>query len=357
MEVSMIRIAATVLLCTFAAVHGLTACASKRPVIDASDDAKENPVFEKGLKALEKENYAEAAAIFDKILVAKPASEADLVITYNSGAAHEGQGHCGKAGERYREVVRASAGKYKQIEALSLYRLSLMYECLGQDSKSITALLDAKKRGAQLAFETAHAEIPARLAAAYARIGNKQKAVEYFAQASEGLKKIVNQTQNHKQKELVARTLFLMGQLNSGQRSASVPPASYMQSLSMQQPYLLQAVEMDHPRWSKRASDDLRLAYDNIWRFSFQSPEQRRDFYTRGVQAIQELRKIRLPNAGAPVNDIFAHLDTAEDKLQTELAKVAEYNKLTPDAESREGLKRQGKLVDPPKEKKAKARR
>lgn len=347
----MIRIILAILLC------GLAACASKLPAIDASDDEKGNPAFDKGLKALEKENYVEAAAIFDKILVAKPGSEADLVITYNSGAAHEGQGHCAKAAERYREVVRASAGKFKHLEGTSLYRLSLMYECLGQDPKTITALLDAKKRGKELPFETLQAEIPARLAAAYARIGNKQKAVEYFAEASEGLKKIVNRTQNHKQKELVARTLFLMGQLNSGQRSASVSPSSFMQSVSMQQPYLLQAVEMDHPVWSKKASDDLKLAYDIIWRFNIENPDQRRELYTRGLQSVQELRKIRLPNSNAEVNAIFAHLDATEGKLQTELAKVAEYNRLTPDAEGREGLKRQGKLVDPPKEKKPKAKR
>lgn len=339
-----------------AAALALTACAAKQKKIDLGADEEGNPVFEKGLKALEKEQYAEAAAIFDRILVAKPASEADLVITYNSAAAYEGLGNCAKAAERYREIVRSSAGKYKNLEGNSLYRLSLMYECLGQDSKSITALLDAKKRGKELTVETRTAEIPARLAAAYARIGNRQKATEYFAEASEGLKKIVNQTQNHKQKELVARTLFLMGQLNSGQRSATVPPASFMQSVSMQQAYLLQAVEMDHPNWSKKAADDLKLAYDNIWKFQLESGEQRRDFYTRGLQAIQDLRKIRLPNASANVNAIYAHLDTVEGKLQAELSKVAEYNKLTPDAERREGLKRQGKLIDPPKDKKPKAR-
>jgi tetratricopeptide (TPR) repeat protein len=358
MEFKMIlRIFLGAMLCILAAILGLTACASKRPVIDMKDDDKGNPAFDKGLKALEKENYGEAAAIFDRLLVAKPASESDLVITYDSGAAYEGLGQCPKASERYREVVRASAGKYQQLEGLALYRLSLMYECMGQDTKSITALLDAKKRGKQLSSETLTAEIPARLAAAYARVGNKDKAREYFAEASDGLKKIVTKTQNHKQKELVARTLFLMGQLNSSQRSATVPATSYMQSVSMQQAYLMQAVEMDHPLWSRKASDDLILAYDNIWKFQVGDGEQRRALYTRGLQSIQELRKIRLPNASAPVNAIYAHVDGVEQRLQTELAKVAEFNKLTPDAEKREGLKRQGKLADPVKDKKAKAKR
>jgi len=332
-------------------------CASKKK-IDLSGEGEETPAFDQGLKALEREDYQQASKIFDELLIAKPASEKDLVITYNSGAAHEGLGHCAKAAERYREVVRSSAGKFKEIEGMALFRMSLMYECLGQDTKAITALLDARKRGKELSFETRNAEIPARLAAAYARINNKQKAIEYFAQASEGLKKIVGQTSNHKQKELLARTLFLMGQLNSSQRAAEVPPASYMQSVSMQQPYLLQAAELDHKTWSKRAGEDLITAYDNIWRFKIEDPAQRREFYTRGLQAVQELKKIRLPNANAAVNSIYAQVEKTEVLLHTELAKVAEVNKLTPAAEAREGLKRTGRVVDPPgTTKKPKAKR
>ncbi len=326
----------------------LAACASKK-VNTATEVGEEepNPAFDRGLKALEHERYAEAAQIFDKLLVAKPGTERDLVILYNSAAAHEGMGHCQKAVERYREVVRSSNGKFIQIEAQSLFRMSIMYECLGQDTKAVTSLLDARKRGKDLPYETQVAEIPGRLAAAYARLGNRDKALDYFAQASEGLKKIVARTNNHRQKELLGRTLFLMGQLNHSQRNAEAQPGSYMQSLSMQQPYLLQAIEMDHPVWSKKAAEDLQLGYENIWKFKIDSVEERRAFYTRGLQTIQELKKIRLPGAGSLTGPVFAELDRTEAKLNAELTKIAEINKLTPAAESREGLKRQGRLVDP----------
>lgn len=325
------------------------------------EDENGNPALARGLKALEREQYAEAAQIFDMLLVAKPATEEDLVTVFNSGAAHEGLGHCQKSAERYREVVRASAGKFRLLEGQALFRLSLSYECLGQDTKTITSLIEARKKGREaLPFETLNAEIPSRLAAAYARIGNRQKALEYFGQASEGLKKIVAQTANHKQKELLGRTLFLMGQLNTAQRSGDNDSATFMQSLSMQQPYLLQAVEMDYSMWSKKAADDLQKAYDNIWRYKFENSEAQRDFYTRGLQSIQELRKIRLPDSPPAVNAVFAHLDKVEQRLQGELAKVAETTKLTPEAEKRDGLKRTGRLVDPvemKKQSKSKAKR
>jgi hypothetical protein len=70
--------------------------------------------------------------------------------------------------------------------------MSIMYECLGQDTKAITSLLDARKRGKDLPFETQVAEIPGRLAAAYARMNNRTKALEYFNQASEGLRRRCN---------------------------------------------------------------------------------------------------------------------------------------------------------------------
>ncbi len=345
----------------FLILSALVGCSSqKKPSINEllMDEGRENPAFERGMKALENENYSEAAKTFDQLLVEKPASKLDLVIVYNSGAAYEGLGQCDKAAERYREAVRGSAGKFEQIEAQALFRLSLMYECLGQDTKTITSLLDARKRGKSLPYETLHAEIPARLAAAYARIGNRKKALEYFSLASEGLKKMVGRHHDHKRKEVLSRTMYLMGQLSYSQRDATASADSYMQSLSMQQPYLLQATELDHPLWSRKAADDLQMGYENIWKFKLESVDQRRAFYTRGLQVIQELKKLKLPKANPLVENVFTHIAKVESKLQAELAKVAEFNQLTKEAEKREGLKREGRIVDAPEKKpKAKAKR
>lgn len=339
----MIRILALTL------VLAITGCAGKKKKIELPEDQSETAVtpFDKGLKALERENYQEAAQIFDKLLVAKPATEKDLVTTYNSGAAYEGLGDCKRSSDRYREVVRASAGKFKSVEGQALYRLSLMYECLGQDAKTVTALLDARKRGTELPWQTRNAEIPARLAAAYARLGNREKALEYFSQASQALKKLVNQETGRKQLEILGKTMFLMGQLNPAQRRAEGDPLTFLQGLSMQQPYLLQSVEIGHPNWSKRAEDDLLLAFDNIWRYKVPR-EQQYEFYTRALQAVRELKGIRIPGKDDPkIDEVFVKVDATESRLQGELAKVAETTRLTPDAEKREGIKRQGRVTSP----------
>ena len=337
----------------FIAVIGLltllAGCAStKKAAEEAPTDEKVNE-YDQGMRALEHEDYDEAAQIFDRLLVQKPATELDLVVLFDSGAAYEGKGDCARSLDRYRQVVRSSSGKFQRIEGEALFRSSLMYECLGQDAKAITSLVDAKKRGKELPFETLNAEIPARLAAAYARIGNREKALQYFGQASKGLKQVVAQGGRGLQVERIAHTLFLMGRLSSSQRKAEVEPGTYLQSVSMQQPYLLQAMEMNNVAWSTRAQDDLKLAYDNIWKFKIPDVEKRRDFYTRALQTINELRKIRMPKSDPRIEDVFVTLDRTQNQLQGELSRVAETNPLTPEAERRNGLKREGKLVDPEK--------
>ena len=276
----------------------------------------------------------------------------DLVVLFNSGVAYEGMGECKKASERYRQVARSSATKFKRIEGEALFRLSLAYECMGQDAKTVTALIDAKRRGKDLSFETVNAEIPARMAAAYARLGSRAKAMEYFNLASQGLKATVARGAGHVHKDLLARTLFLMGKLSPTQRSASVDPGSYLQSLSMQQAYLLQAMEFNKAPWSGKAEDDLKTGYRNIWDFKFSDVDKQREFYTRGIQTINELRKIRMNRPDPGIDSVFAMLDQTESKLQSELSKGAETNKLTPAAEKREGFRQSGRLVDPPKAKK-----
>lgn len=336
-----------VLLCV-----SCTSQQKKQPSALIEEESPAQRKFDQGMKALEAERYQDAADIFDALLLEKPGTEMDLVAMFNSAASYEGLGNCKKASERYRQVIRASAKKFQRIESEALFHLSLMYECLGQDAKAITSLVDARNRGKELSFEVLNAEIPARLAAAYARLNNRQKALEYFNQAGQGLKAVVSKGTGRGPMENVARTLFLMGKLSPSQRRAEVDPTTYLQSLSMQQPYLLQAVEMRRQPWSNKAEADLKLAYENIWMFKISDNDKEHQFYTRALQTINELRNLRMPNSDLGVESIFASIDQTERKLRNELSRVPERNKLTQEAQKREGLKQTGRLVDPKKQKK-----
>lgn len=335
------------------------ACASSRSARQPEfvDDTAEAE-FQRGVRALQKEDFSVAADIFDRLLVAKPASEFDLSTVYNSGAAHEGMGRCEKAAERYREAVRASAGKFARLEAQALFRLSLMYECMGADAKTIAALLDARKRAKNLPPEIDRAELPARLAAAYSRVGNRTKAMEYFNQASEGIKGLMAAgTSARAQRELLAKTLYFMGQLNPSQRTGEMEAVAFLQSVSIQQPYLLQALELNATPWSRRAANDLETAYDRVLLFQIRDPEARNRFLTRALQLVAELRRIRLPDAGTLEDGVFSRVDQVERQIHNEMAAVAESTRLTPEAVSRQALRREGRPVDPERPNKKRTRK
>lgn len=333
----------------------VSACASKpkslpggAQIATAADDQRPAPGYDRGVRALDAENYATAAEEFDHLLVAHPATEMDLATLFNSGAAYEGLGQCQKASERYREVVRSSAGKYPRIEAQALYRMSLAFECLGDDQKTVVALLDARRHVDDLPLPIARAELPARLAAAYNRLGNRGKAIEFFGLGSQGLKDVLAAGSSARaQKETLAKTLYGMGRLNATQRHGEGDPFGFIQSLSMQQPYLLQAIEMHHAHWAKRAAEDLILAYDNLLRFRVPDQLRRREYLTRAVQVLNELRRIRMVEAGATEDDVFANVDKVERRLATMLAELGSTTQLTPEAERRENLKQTGRLADP----------
>lgn len=329
-----------VLLIFFAVVG----CGSKQKKVRPHTDETVTAQYEKGLKELDAGNYLEASKILDRLLVQSPGTELDLVVLYNSASAYEGLKDCKTANERFRQVVRSSQGKFSRIESQALFRVALTYECLGQDTKTVTALLDAIRRGKDLPPEILRAEAPARLAAAYARLGNRTKALEYFNIANKGLKVLVRKT-DAGQKEIMARTMYLMGQLSDGQKNAEMDPESYAHSVYIQQPYLLQSMEMNHPVWSKNAAEDLRIAYDNVWRVKV--PQDERDeFLKRSLQNVLELKKLKLPTNNPIVESAFVTLDREENKIRLALAEINDSTKLTPEAERREGLRRDGHIQD-----------
>ena len=328
-----------------------SACTSpkKRSRSDVKVEMKSNELnatkeFEVGMKLMDEMRYADAAATFDRLLVQKPASEIDLVILFNSGSAYEGMGKCQEASDRYRKVIRSSSGKFKGIEGQALFRLSLAYECMGQDTKAVTSLLDTLRRAKDLPPEIMKAEIPARIAAAYARLGNRNKALEYFDLAGKGLKQLISdRTRN---KVPLARTIYLMGQLSQSQRDMKMDPIAYAQSLFIQQPYLLQAMEIGHPEWSPKAAEDLVTAYDNIWQYQV-ADNQRSEFFVRAMQNLTELKRLKLRNSSDLVEETFQKLGKMEGRIQSELAKTSVSTTLTPEAEKREGLRREGRVVGP----------
>lgn len=300
-------------------------CASTPPqeselqaAIDSNNRTSE---LDRALRDLENENYTAASTALERLAKKDPASEMDMVILYNLGVSKEGLGQCPQAAEHYRSVARISNKKFLRVEALALYRLGFVFECMNQPQKSIVAFLDARKRKKYLPPEVADAELPARLAAGYASIGRRKEALEYFNEASAGLKRVLARAQGKsKSKDFVARTLLAMGKISDGQE-----PMIFLRTLSMQQPFLLQAAELGTRIESRRASRELVDAYSNI--LDVQTLQNKklnhRSYYIEGLKVTRELQRLRLPETEGFTREIFQKADQVEQELESRLAKLS----------------------------------
>jgi tetratricopeptide (TPR) repeat protein len=318
--------------------------------------------FNMGVKALDEERYPEAEGVFKTILTENPTNRFQLVVEYNLAAAYEGQKRCKEAGRGYRKVARASLGKFPRIEAQALYRLSFSYTCVGADEKAVVSLLDALRRKKHLQEEIAVAEIPARLASAYARLGNNEKAEVYYSDARRGIQYLRARFKNRRSlNDILAKTLFLMGRIAPIENRVQSNSIEYLSGLEYLQAYLLQAVEMNSEKWSPKAAEQISRAYDLVFKVvenpvgkpSRLSEQQklRRNYQiaTEALANLKLLKKNILPNITN--NDKLVRLRAAvverESKFKEFLALNTNETPLTENAEQKEGLKRDLKLKDP----------
>jgi tetratricopeptide (TPR) repeat protein len=342
---------------------GLVGCAGKETnnIASVNREEKTRLQFERGLKALDEEKYREAARIFDNILVQSPAEEFDFVILYNLGAAHEGLKNCAAAAEKYKQVAQGSLKRFPRIEALSLLRLSYMYECLGQNDKVIVSLMDVRRRLKALPEDIAKSEVPARLAAAYARAGNRQVGEKYFREALNGIKFMQVKYKDSKTlADRLAEALFYMGRSMVGEKEFLLDPIGQVRGLELMQLYLLEAAELGSPKWSSRAVDEILSNYAKVWTFMEkldvaeedtalrrrQRDQLRVDVLKETMRSVRVLRAQRIPTRQetSEAKKLFQGLEQEERKITAMLSELGPHTDLTPQADRREGLRRQGRV-------------
>ncbi len=339
---------------------------SNEPSLKQKEEEMQNvQLFEEGNKYLDVENYESAAQSFEKILQAAPSTNLELVTVYNLGMAYEGKKDCRRAVKMYRRLVKSALQDQARIQAQALYRLSHAYECLGLDTKVVTSLIDVKKRVGLLPEEVAFAEVPARLASSYARMGNRKLADHYFKEAEDGIKRVVSiKKSKEQQQEIMSKTLYMMGFFDP-KRFASKDWQEFVFNLEYIQKYLLKSAELDHPVWSARAAEKIVEAYDQVWPLvkDFDSQKNdddeaisarekillRRKLVTSSLNNIKLLRKERMPEDDE--NQLVAALFDKLDKKELEFNKMLATNfvdaRETKENTARFGTKQKVRLVDP----------
>jgi len=317
--------------------------------------------YEKGVKYLDDEDYEKAAEQFNTLLAKYPASPLNMAMLFNAGAAYEGLKDCKKAGLSFRKIVRATNGEEPKIQALALVRLSYAYECLGADKKIITSLIDAKKREQYLDAPVKFAELPARMAGAYGRIGKPKMADKLFKQAEKGLYDLRDRTKTpQQQRDQLARAMFFMGRYwFKGFHIKN--ETNIFKTYEKSQSYLIRSVELDSPRWSPLSAQNLVEVYAYTFKYLnavFKkrrvgkydiSREQINDLAVNALQGLRTLKKMRFPDKRPPqiVDALFFKLDGLEKDYSDFLTKNNLGFSLSKQEQSRQSLKRQGRTLNP----------
>jgi tetratricopeptide (TPR) repeat protein len=321
--------------------------------------------FNRGLQFLETEDYDEASRVFEAILVRNPVSEFELVTMFNAGAAREGLHDCKGAADRYRKVIAASSKIAPQLHSQGLYRLSYAYECLGNDAKVIASLLEVRNHVNSLTEDILQAELPARLAAAYARVGNNKTAKFYYDQANKGLALLkVSYRQRAKYDELVARILFLMGRINQPDEHAKDKPKAYLENIRLLQSYLYQSIELEVPVWSEKSLKQLVNSYEQLWSYvdeinaASSDPlvkenlerKMRLQIARDADKALLELKSYQTSEgkSGGLVSKLSFVVAKQEQRFRQLVAANAETTLQSKESRDREGIKRKGRLQNSP---------
>lgn len=245
----------------------LTACSSIGKVIDQPHQISapsSSPQYNQALKKIEQGKYSEGRADLENFLQAVPVSSYTQVANFNIAYSLELERQFKEAADKYREVIVSTMKSAPKLQAYALYRLSFCLEALGDDAQVVAVLEDVNQRKHLLNPEVATAELPSRQAAAYSRVGNVDRAQALYKEAETAVMGYRRQRSQAQQPEWLAKTLYHMGRTNL--REANWENFEVVvRPLEKTQQFLLEAAELNHDHWSKKASEDLAAMYKNLW--------------------------------------------------------------------------------------------
>jgi hypothetical protein len=229
------------------------------------------------------------------------------------------------------------------------------------------ALLQLFDRHKVLPKQTADMEIPARLAAAYARLGNLVQAKIYYAQAAAELRQYRRPPLVGDVMIWLPKTLYSMGSLQAPQRDIKLTEfEDYVSALEESQGWLVRAAELGNNKWSRQSVEKLEDSYlDLITRIKNyrvadesdfllaqkQKQEAQKKMAARLDRAISKLRLERLPSSPEEpepglLTDAFKTIDDVEKRVtQIEQSHDVE-DQDTKEAKSHQGLKGEGQILD-----------
>jgi len=338
-------------------------CAATSPTLQVSSPgSKERALYDQGLRTLSRSDFKGASSAFSDLLRLYPSTKWVSGAYYNLGLALEGQNDFRGAIDKYQKVIELNeSNSPSRDQADALYRLSICYELLGNDEKMTLTLLQLLDNKKFLPRQIVEMEIPARLAASYARQGNPGPAKKYYEKAEQGLRKYRRPPLNGDVMAWLPKTLFSMGQMPQIKKDVTLKDfEDYLSTVTQTQGWLVRAGELGNNPWSRKACDNLEDIYlsllvsirdfkvaDNSDRLL--ALKQRQEIQKKMALeldgAIGKLKLERLPASPAEpeagrLTDTFKTVANVESRVSDIVQAHDVQDQDTPEAQAIQGLKR-----------------
>lgn len=239
---------------------------------EASRTAQEVGAFTQIEQRLKVQNYEEVVASAHRFQETYPYSLQAQKARFYKGIALEELGRWSEAEGTYKSISVISEKNQPEISALALYRLSFVYEALGDDQRVIASLFEAAKYASHLPTEVIQAEIPSRLARVYAKENNAKEAQKWLAEADAGLKRTLDQRKEPLTTEWQAQIYYNMGSISTDQLSQD-NIITLIQGQQAVQKYLIRSLQYADPVWSAKALVKLKNTYLALWKAIEAVPE------------------------------------------------------------------------------------
>ncbi len=329
----------------------------------ASVRAEQEKILQEADAEFEKKNYKLSLEKFESFVQKYPQSIFFAQANLGVAQSYLSLGAWEKAVTSFRTVINFTRTKQPEISAKSLYSSAYCYEMLGNDVRLLATLKDAEALSAYLPEDIRLAELPARLASVYYKLGRELQADRYFQIADRGMSQLRAQEAGKLSKAWIAKTYFQMGGLTSSQLS-SENLRSHMESLAKMQVFTLKAIEENGEPWSQRALDNLRRNYMDIWNTIQSWPKEsnldpvaghkrqvqnQAQLYTDLLTTMERFRTFVAPESqekNQKVGELLAYLNEMEIKAREFIMNSGVYNDLTPDAKKRQGPRIEGLIRD-----------
>lgn len=348
-------------------------CASPKKEVATSVEAPPPVHLATGKKFLANGKFEEALTEFNTVLKNQTTTPEVTYALYYSGVALQELDRCQEATERFRKFASGMNSQDAELVPQAFYRLGLCYEVLKDKGGAIAAYLDAINRmpGVKLPLK---AELQARLAGLYAQMGNQEDAQTLYDSAEKDLMFLRRQHPNNSIPPWLAETLYNMGKVATKPLALEDYEGS-IRSFEKSQVWLLKVARFNDKKWSELAARQVIQMYSDAWKMIENVPliddsdkilalkdqqDKKINMSVSLYNMMTHLKRERGYDFSAEnkfEKSIFEGLSDLEVRLELLLKSRPVEQSLTPSALEREGLKREGKLVDPDQKPKKKRKK